>query len=473
MWTFFEMKNWRKSIVRLGETDHGTSELETLLMLNSFAKSIGYEDTELPFRDLSSPKAASDLQQEFLGFAYEASSETHNVSNPTDAVGASIDLETVIDDEAVIAAAELEDAAGANDDALNEFLLDQYEEGDVAVPIDENLFEPADERATTALEQQLEELQLIETVEKLDSLNYAIIQQELNKLFPNTNANESTLVAFKRFTNKKPWLPFRDPRSSTVATQTDKAEDDLFEEWTVEYDRRCSDNSSSRHYHRFTKRWNDEVTRRFTEWCNGDTAIQQLNYKSTNFLQNHFDNKKEWQSLQLSAPGNDEDRQMLQRTLRDNRLLLPTVSPPQQVQPTYYYGHGITPFGNPMTWNAELAAGALLYHNRQSQAAPFTFNRPTFPVDPPVAQRPVRYLFRKKKYCITCGWRKIQHCATEGMQRKDDPCRKNYCGNCYLLKEYHVDGAGAPLPFGTQCTFPTNAGCRDIKLDWYEKKVSS
>jgi hypothetical protein len=43
MWLFFEQKNQRKAILRLGDEDHGTVELEKLLLLHSHALSLGYD----------------------------------------------------------------------------------------------------------------------------------------------------------------------------------------------------------------------------------------------------------------------------------------------------------------------------------------------------------------------------------------------------------------------------------------------
>ena len=56
MWCFFEHKNFRKEVIRCGAVDHGTTELEKLLMLNSYAKSIGVSDANLPYPDVSAPK---------------------------------------------------------------------------------------------------------------------------------------------------------------------------------------------------------------------------------------------------------------------------------------------------------------------------------------------------------------------------------------------------------------------------------
>ena len=82
-------------------TDHGTHETEKLLLLNSFAHSIGFKDEELPYKDISAPKASPDAPDEYMGFSYAVppvEGQT-DVSNPTDSL---TQYETVLDDEAAI-----------------------------------------------------------------------------------------------------------------------------------------------------------------------------------------------------------------------------------------------------------------------------------------------------------------------------------------------------------------------------------
>jgi hypothetical protein len=99
--------------------------------------------------------------------------------------------------------------------------------------------------------------------------------------------------------------------------------------------------------------------------------------------------------------------------------------------------------------------------------------RPTFPHAPPVPKVPIRYVFKSKKYCETCGWRRREHKQDEGMQSARDPCKRNYCGNCYMLKQYHVRDNGTTIPMGRFCPFPTNEYCAELKKDWFDKRVSA
>lgn len=54
MCCFFERKNDKKMVTRLGKEDVGTYETEKLLMLNSFALSVGYTVDNLPY-DVTAP----------------------------------------------------------------------------------------------------------------------------------------------------------------------------------------------------------------------------------------------------------------------------------------------------------------------------------------------------------------------------------------------------------------------------------
>jgi hypothetical protein len=422
MWSFFESKNQRKCIIRLGDEDHGTVELEKLLMLNSFAKSVGM--AKLPYEGIKAPIVLQNELEEFMGFNCPAI-EVQDVSNPTDNTGNDV-LETVYDDEAVIAEAEnVSDTGNAN---FEEFLADTYgvEEIDIEVPVGEDDFPETNEAGTTEVERQLEALAIAETARLNDQANYALINQEMSRLLPNGSAgNESTMQAFKRFTNNCPWIPFRDPFSAAITTETDSAESDLFASWRDDYDRNCQNNLSRRHYHHFQRRWNDEVSRRFTQWCNGDNSVIQINYKSTSFLQVYFDKRREWESLQQAAPAQDPDRQSLNVTLRNNRGQIEQPPQPFQCSPPANHGEGTTPFGNPTTLNSIIVMGAIEERNQNNPVAPYRFVVPVFPVEAPLPQRPVRSVFRSKKCCNTCGWRKKEHNPSEGMQKKDDPCKRH------------------------------------------------
>jgi hypothetical protein len=433
-------------------------------MLNSFAKTVGFD--KLPYEGIKAPMVPDNDVEEFMGFN-SPSIEVQDVSNPTDSTRNDV-LETVYDDEAAIASAD-NDAEAAADEEFEEFLMETYEtqDIDIEVPVGEDEFSEASVAVTNEAELHLEELELAETARRNDQVNLALINQEMSRLLPDGSVGkESTMQAFKRFTNSCPWIPFRDPFCTTVASSTDKAEADLFESFKGDYERNCQNKLSRKHFHHFQRRWNDEVSTRFTQWCNGDNTIVQINYKSTSFLQEYFDKRREWESLQQGAPADDSDRRELNDTLRNNRGLIPQPPIPFNCHPPANHGEGTTPFGNPTTLNSIITMGAIDERNRNSQNAPFRFCVPVFPVEQPIPQRPVRSVFRSKKYCITCGWRKKEHKPTEGMQRRDDPCKRHYCGNCFLLKEHHDDRT-----FGPTCSKPTNRYCLHLKQDWFEIKV--
>lgn len=95
MWSFFEAKNHSKAVIRLGEQDHGTCQHEKLLLLNSYAKTVGYKDNQVPFKDLSAPTAET-IHRENMGFTY-VTPQLDRVTNPTD--GSGDVLTSVVDDD--------------------------------------------------------------------------------------------------------------------------------------------------------------------------------------------------------------------------------------------------------------------------------------------------------------------------------------------------------------------------------------
>ena len=88
-WSFFELKNHRKSIIRLGQEDHGTCHEEILVVLNSYAREVGYDNDKLPFKDLSVPTADNTVK-EYMGFMYCLPCSIDRVTNPTDLSAAAV-----------------------------------------------------------------------------------------------------------------------------------------------------------------------------------------------------------------------------------------------------------------------------------------------------------------------------------------------------------------------------------------------
>jgi hypothetical protein len=92
-------------------------ETEKLLLINSYASSIGYRPHELPFRDVPVLTVSKDkTHREYMGFAYMLPN-MHEVSNPVQQVGGNQSTtsieDNVEDDEAIIEEAE-EDETPSN-----------------------------------------------------------------------------------------------------------------------------------------------------------------------------------------------------------------------------------------------------------------------------------------------------------------------------------------------------------------------
>ena len=81
MCTFFERKNQDKSVTRLGQADIGTYDTEKLLMLNSYARSVGYVN-DLPFPTATAPTLTPNAAKEYMGFSYHLPEKLHKVCNP-------------------------------------------------------------------------------------------------------------------------------------------------------------------------------------------------------------------------------------------------------------------------------------------------------------------------------------------------------------------------------------------------------
>jgi Transposase len=469
MCTFFERKNQDKSIVRLGEEDYGTYDTERLLVLNSYALSVGY-DKDLPFPKATAPTVAPTTPKEFMGFSYNLPEKLHRVRNPTD--GTSIDDEMEEDGNSVGTEEEEED----REQELTEAQMDDMigllgEEFDVEIVVDE-----VEELVADALtEMELRQLQLAEEARRADAVvNKDFIQKELSRLVPNGDGRETTLKAFNRLTSDHSWIPFRMPDSSIRETDIDKAEADYFNEQDPSYS--IAIKSGPKSYKNFAIAWNLEVSRRFKQWSQGEDDVQQLRLKSATQLEDYYKKKKQLQSLQHTATEEDQDRQLLNAQLKSTREQLPPRHEPHFVTPPTFIPqlHGITPFAHPTTLNAfiTMAAVAAVRNNiaapqRTSVAAPFRMTLPNLPKKTPA--RPTRKLFRSKMYCTACGWRKKEHTVDEGKGKRPSDCSRSFCGNCYQLKEYHHVTAG--IPFGVNCTNPTNNYCSTNVNDWWEYKV--
>jgi hypothetical protein len=234
-------------------------------------------------------------------------------------------------------------------------------------------------------------------------------------------------------------------------------------------------------YKKFATDWNLEVSRRFKLWSQegDDSEVVQLRLKSPKQLEDYFNKLQELRSLQRTTvddedSGEDNEQALLNTQLRTTRNLLPPRQEPYTVTPPLFtpQANSITPFGHPTTLNAMVAVnavGAALVTNQTPTATPFLFERPNLPINPP--SRPVRKVFKSKMYCSTCGWRKVEHTAAEGFvcgkNMKASDCRRQFCGNCFRMKDNHQG-----VPFGKNCTNMTTEFCKTNVNDWFNYIVS-
>jgi hypothetical protein len=374
-----------------------------------------------------------------------------------------------------------EDEGESQSEVLTEAQVEDFvgllgEELDVEVVVDEEdeLFE----EANAIVDEELRSLQIAEEGWHADTVvNKEFIQNELRRLIPNADgAKETTLQSFHRLTSDHAWIPFRMPDSPVPATDIDDAEADYFTEQEQSYSVSAK-SSSKRSYRNFSIAWNLEVSRRFKLWTREgeDLDVQQLRLKSPQQLEDYYNKRQQLQSLQITAEDNEDEnnhQQLLNTQLRTTRQQLPPRQEPHIVSPPQFMPQfgSITPFANPTNLNAFVTMNAVMgmsvINNLRPVTAPFQVQLPNLPAAPP--PRPTRKLFRSKMFCSACGWRKKDHTLDEGKGKKPCDCSRNFCGNCFQLKEVH-EAEG--IPFGYTCTNKTNDFCKVNVNDWWEYKV--
>lgn len=472
MCTFFEERNHQKSVNRMGCKDYGTYQTEKLLHLNSYAKSIGYDPDQLPF-EVSAPTTAPAV--EYMGFAYRMPESVHDVSNPASGTGPSEIGVEVYDDLANEDEDGDDNAVDIGDDELMEIFGDDF---DIEILLDEDEVE----EPSSDIDDILWDINNTEQINQIDRRKYRkVIEREIQRLLPdNNNGRETTLQAFNRLNNQQSWIPFRMPDSQCPPTDVDKAEAELFDQWKDQYDLEAT--ASTRTYHRFEKRWNNEVSRRFKDWTKGDDTIILLRLKSREQLVEYSKKCNDMDALHVLAPRvNDDDLNNLNSGLRATRRQLPTTADPHVCQPVQYPANNTeTPLGNSVTaLNAEVMHGAITAPPATNRTcahrtcAPFVIVLPAIPpTAPPRPAKLVRSVFRSKKWCIICGWRKNEHGPNEGKGGRDKKgnsrCTRDFCGNCFQMKDEH-DRQG--VVFGPDCTFGTNQFCTVNVTDWFEQRV--
>ena len=455
MCNFFERKNQDKCVVRLGDDDNGIYETERHLIINSYAASLGYDKSTLPFPRVAAPTVCRTAPKEYMGFSYNLPEKFHKVTNPANAVvGNNVLAVDDLDNE------DTDADSDEGDDGLTEAQKDDFmhilgDEMDVEIIADDGEYE---ELPDPYAEIELRRLEVAEEGRLADSLpiNRDFIQRELARLVPNEDGGrESTLDAFKRLTSDNAWIPFRMPDSSMPETETDKAEASYFNEQQSAYSIKVK--SGPKSYKNFAIKWNQEVSRRYKLWSKEDAEKDQihLRLKSEIQLEEYYKKYEELNSLQRTANDEDSseapdnDRALLDTQLRTTRTFLPPRQEPHIVAPPTFIpqANSIMPFAHPATLNASIAMGAVLTTNnhlflqptRQTMNIPYQMMMPNLPRDPPT--RPVRKVFRSKMFCTTCGWRKKEHTVEEGNVRpqgknmKPEDCRREFCGNCMDLKK--------------------------------------
>jgi hypothetical protein len=86
---------------------------------------------------------------------------------------------------------------------------------------------------TTVSKDMLDREEMLDAIameaEDANRQNSKAIQEALCLLLPENAQGESTTDAFKRLTNKSPWIPFRSPESTSTATDVDNEEVRLFD----------------------------------------------------------------------------------------------------------------------------------------------------------------------------------------------------------------------------------------------------
>jgi hypothetical protein len=462
---FYEERNHSKAITRLGEKDHGTFETEKLLLLNSFAKTVGYPEESLPYGDVSAPSTNNEFE-EHMGFSYKLATVGANVANPAEDIEGNAVFNGGEDEmEERVVVDESEDPVQLEDDEeiVEENDDDEMdvEEMDVEVMAD---YDQPDTETEAIIDGVIADMEVNEAARVADNLHRSLIAEEIRKLLPDTiTNNESTLDAFKRLTNKRPWIPFRDPASATQATDVDIAEAELFHRWKNSY-RKDGKASGTRGYKSFETAWNNEVSRRFTIWSNGGQDVVLIKLKSCHFLQEYFKQTKEYQSLQSVIPAEDDrDMNVLNGQFRTAQRMTVQQVVRQTVRPICYHRHanGVTPFGHPTCLNATVAAGVLRPTQQQANTttnAPFGMERPPAVLAPQATVRiPV---FRTRMYCNKCGFKRSEHDKQqEGVAQS---CKRYYCGNCNQRKEFHMNHG-----YGPTCTFPTDPSRVKDKNEWY------
>jgi hypothetical protein len=205
-----------------------------------------------------------------MGFSFSLPCTLDSVVNPTED---HVALDITEAPEDIDAEDDVEEAGNTNDTDVADFLPDQFgEDMDVEEFATEEQYleaiqnstndEPNDERVA----RELDMLNTTKEAIRSDLENERWIQQQMRWLLPEVNGQETTLQAFHRLTNDKSlWIPFRMPNSTSPSTKVDLAEYALFDEMKLQYNPIATTGPTT--YKRFMAAWNNQVTKRFEDWC--------------------------------------------------------------------------------------------------------------------------------------------------------------------------------------------------------------
>jgi hypothetical protein len=406
--TYLEVSNDQKRVSRLGEGSEAsniTYRTERLAMINSLHVEAGFKEDEPPFV-MSHPAVPPEIQYD-IGF-------DKAVKLPTG--------------ESVLDILEANDAARVS---VNEY-------------VDETVLEAG------LLENSSEE-DAIELVEEVaddgDHVDPPTLERRVVELLPEIRRSETTMEAYERLTNKQPWIPFNS--GNCTMTEVDRAEVDLFEEMRCDYSLsaplRAPNGLNS-----FKVAWNLKVAERYKEKIEtGDETIVLINRKNVDYLRDHWQRVNSrnatGQRVEPTNQGETSELERMNETLRSNRRNV-SVPPLQQATPIHYAQDGQMPVGRPMILNTNIVAHGLVPASNNARIAPWRIPLQTnaAPINPLTN-------FRRRTWCITCGFQKAEHTKEE---RFGKPCCRDYCGKCHQRKEFHSDNGFRMGPFCNKMPHP-------------------
>ena len=130
---------------------------------------------------------------------------------------------------------------------------------------------------------------------------------------PQIIQRESTMDAFKRLTNQRPWIPFNVGGN----TKLDREEASLFDSLHSSYKRK-SDPRANKGYFSLMKAWNIEVAERFKRHLEGDKSVVLINRRSVIQLQDYY-GKTEGKQAAATRAQDKEAMDTINLALRNNR----------------------------------------------------------------------------------------------------------------------------------------------------------